>query len=347
MMNWMLIIVAVLLVMSAVVFGVIKKRIKMTYWLRIVAVGGLVLVLCGSLLSRVGIAEEQDASNRDVIFLTDFTYSMNALDGRDGDSRLQNMRDDILSVAKINQGARYGISSIDTAPNTYLPMTNTYSDLDVAIQTVESADEYSSHGSVWPKISEAMDRLRSYIHNLRKIDNGREIMVVVMSDFEIAQGSDDSLSKIQKAAGALATEVGGAVVIGYGGDAETDMPSINYDYEKNEYNIDTSQSFSGQSGDNPDYRVMLTARNQNNGREIASALGGVYVSAEKTGEIDVAVRDQAKKAYQNQQKSSQTMQLRQGMLYVVPAAVLFAWIALVEIGQMYGAVRMLGRRSND
>lgn len=161
-----------------------------------------------------------------------------------------------------------------------------------------------------------------------------------MSDYEIAKDSDETVGKIVDAAASLKSKVGGAVVIGYGRNTPIYMPTVSVDWLTGKETVDTGTAFSGLVGESGEYSQPKTARNESNARQIAEAVGGMYVASENTSNIDESVRMQAKEAYEKNLQSDENKQVHQGLFYSAPAAVLLVWLCAVEIGKNYGALNV-------
>lgn len=337
-MNVILLVVNSVALVLLIALGVYKKLYVYNYFRRIVAVLVFMCLVMALSFVTIGADEEQSVANRDIIFVPDFTYSMNALDDRGGKSRLDVMQEDILAIGKNNAGARYGIFPIDINPSIYMPMTTTYSDLEIAVKTITPPYDYVSRGTVWPQLSVTLQRLSEYIDKLKKYDKSREVLVVVMSDYEIAKGSDEKSDKIIEAASDLKGRICGAVVVGYGRDNPVNMPTVDWDWGTNKQTVDKSRPFAGPMGKSGDYEEPKTARDESNARKIAESMGGIYVASENTSNIDEAVRTEAKQAYKNNLKSDQSKKVHQGMFYLLPAAVFVVWLCVVEVGKNYSVL---------
>jgi hypothetical protein len=253
---------------------------------------------------------------------------MNAKDGRNNSARLDNAKEDMITIANANAGARFGIISLDTKPQVYMPMTTSFADLDVATKTLITKDQYTSRTDA-PELSKLLTTATDYINKSKKVDSSREVIVVMLSDGEITSQDEDA-TKVLAAAQELQKVAKGGVFIGYGSDAGSNMPVINYVYSTNSY-ITKSETIKDYV--NNKYGDVITKRDQQLMKDVSKQMKGNYVAAENTGDIDTALRAANKTAYAAQQSSAQGASIRQSIAYVPVALLFFGWLVVVELAQ--------------
>lgn len=84
MMNFILFTICGLAFTTTIAWGVLGKKIGVLYWRRIATVFGFIFLISLFSILPIGVSENQNAGNRDILFLVDASYSMNAKDGRKG-----------------------------------------------------------------------------------------------------------------------------------------------------------------------------------------------------------------------------------------------------------------------
>lgn len=320
----------ILITVLWVMFGKLSHKFHFLYWRRVFVVFLLIVVMVASSYAPIGVREVQDISNRDFLFLTDITYSMNAKDSRDGKPRLEVAKEDILKIAQDNIGARYGISTIDISPGTYLPMTSSLADLEVASQTLFTKSYLTSRQKS-PSFKESLEKINKYLEENKKVDASREVVLIVLTDAEISNKSEkeeDVLAELQK----TRKLIGGSMVIAYGSDGGATMPVIDYNYISRERSEETG-SYSEAFGELPDggQGIITTKRDQEFGRRIAKTLNGSYVASENVGEIQNTIAKESRQAFVKKTQSADSQAIRQSILYTAFALILLLWLSFIEI----------------
>ncbi len=341
-MNIVIIIALVLVLALVAGLGALarfKHLSQAFYWRRVVVLAGLVLmgVLAG-LLPLNQPDSSQTVSNSDIIFMVDTTYSMNALDGRDGDTRLADIQHDITKLADALGGSRIGIVTYDHNASLYLPLTTTTSDIKNSVQTIFTADYYGARDE--PSMAGAFTTVKNYIESVKKNDVTRQRVLVFMTDGELT-GKSDTADKVSAAAKALAPLVNAAVVVGYGTSAGGKMPLIVPNFEDLSKLVRKSDQFAEDySGDT--FGPVISHRDEQMLRTLAQNLNGQYVPSQDANLSQTVVN--ARQSAANAQISAPESQaLRQNVLHVPIALAIVAWIFLFEILGLRGLREFVAR----
>ncbi len=306
-----------------------RKRLKLLHWRKlIVLIASIVAMLLFSFIPSPFYSTGDEISNRDILFVVDLTYSMNAEDSHDGLSRIEAVKKDIVSIAERSQGSRYAIFTFDSKSETYLPFTSTLSDLSVASQTLFTKDYYGSQTVM--KMSDALTNAAKYLRDSSQVDKTRQKMMVLMSDFELTN-KQESIGETVTTAKKIKADVGGATLIGYGADGGSSMPRIQFDFKTKSLVRDEFTDTVKDIDENGNYGDVKTKRVQENGRQLATALNGKYLASENSGELDAAIKASASTALNRQLKTPESRALRQNNLYVFVAFGILVWLIVTEI----------------
>ena len=331
----------VLLLLLVVMSALKPTRLKQLHWRKLIIIFIWLAAMLGSSYIPSPFYNNGDqVDNRDILFLVDVTYSMNALDGRDKKSRLDDAKKDIVTISQRSPGSRVGIITFDSTSDVYLPLTATASDIEVAANTISTRTYYASQKVM--KLSDAMKATGSYIRSSSEIDKTRQKMLIVLSDFELTN-KQEKIDETVKAATELKKTVGGAVLIGYGNNTAVKMPVVEYDYTTGE-TIKNDDYFASGEKDDGSYGDFFTLRSEDNAKQLTKALDGTYVAGENTGEIDSAVNTSAKAALKRQSGTSESRALRQNNLYIFGALGLLVWLTLTEILALPGINKLIAHK---
>lgn len=324
------IIITTLAVLAAAAVAAVGWRMRLTgqlYWRRIFAVTSFIALACvlGVIpLFRQNV-DSEIAANTDVVFLVDTSYSMNALDGRDGDSRLTDIQHDIARFAEELEGSRIGMIVYDTSARIYLPLTTTSYDITSSLETLSTSDYFRSYGDT--SLAGALETTKSYFEKLQETDATRNKVLVVMTDGELT-GREDTAAKVQDAARALRPLVDSALVIGYGTAQGGALPIIETDYSDGTLRRTDETAYEAFDGR---YQEIISKRDENLMRDLAASLGGRYLpSQDATGNAN-SIIDARAEAASRQASSPENRALRQNMLHVPAALLIIAWLAAFEI----------------
>lgn len=317
---------AVLVLSVVLVVGWRFKLTTRTYWRRLVVVVGLLVLGVGvGWLPIVRADATQVVTNTDVIFLVDTTYSMNALDGHDGNFRLADVRQDIKTFSEKLAGSRIGIITYDSAPTIYLPLTATTSDVAIAADTIQTKQYIeSSHD---PNLTKALEDTKVYLDEAAKVDSTRQRLLVVMTDGELT-GTTDTPEKVTAAAQKMASSVNATVVLGYGTDAGAKLPYLvnNFDtFGQERLNLGITQF------ENNTFSPVLSKRDQNFLRKLADSFNGTYIDAAQSGDALTALTQGRQIAADRQAAQPQNRAVLQNILHVPVALLIAVFLVLSEI----------------
>lgn len=330
-MNWFTLLtcgLAVGLIVSLLVIGHRLHLNNKPYWRRPIIVAGLVLIgIVAGLLPLKTLDPNQLTTDSDVIFLVDTTYSMHALDGRDNDTRLSDVKHDLRTFAQNLQGSRLGIITYEKTASIYLPLTTTYSDLDTAADTLNGGAYLFSRND--PSLTGALDFTKAYLQKVRAADVTRHQVVILMTDGELT-GQTDSANSVKAAAERLAAVADATVIIGYGTNAGAKMPEIEMSFTGNGALTRKPNRFA-KALINGKFDDVISKRNEDQLRAVASSLRGTYVPAQDLGQVTTTVVNARKQAAAKQAASPESQAIRQNLLHIPIAIIILAWLFVTEI----------------
>lgn len=318
---------AILLVAGLMLVGWRLRLTGRLYWRRVCIVACLLAI--GILLGVVPLKQNtasRVATNTDVIFIVDTTYSMNALDGRDGDTRLEDVKRDIKNFAEALGGSRVGIIAYDSAARIYLPLTTTVYDINSAVDTLNTPVYYYATGN--PSLTNALETAKTYLDRLAETDATRSRVLVVMSDGELT-GRTDTAASVDRAANNLADAADATLVIGYGTNAGGKLLAVTADIETGKLIRNDDRPMYGLVDGK--YEEVISRRDETQLRALATNSGGSYVAAQ-----DVAANPGPLLAARNagadkQAASPENRALQQNILHVPVALAIIAWLVAFEI----------------
>lgn len=298
------------------------------YWRRPIIVAALVFIgTIAGLLPLKALDPNQLTTDSDVIFLVDTTYSMNALDGRDGDTRLGDVKHDLRTFAQSLQGSRFGVITYEKVASIYLPLTTTYSDLDTAADTLDGGSYLFSTGD--PSLTGALDFTKDYLQKVHEADVTRHQVVVLMTDGELT-GATDSADSVKAAAERLATVADAVVVVGYGTNAGGKMPEIRMSFSGDGALIREPNRFA-KSLSNGKFDDVISKRDENQLRALAGSMRGVYIPAQDKNQASAAIIEARRQAAARQAASPESQALRQNLLHIPIALVILLWLFITEV----------------
>lgn len=340
-MNWLLIVACVLaagLVTGLVLVGRRLHLNQKPYWRRPIIVAALVLVgTLAGLLPLKTLDPNQLSIDSDVVFIVDTTYSMHALDGRDGDTRLNDLKHDLRTFAQKLQGSRFGVIAYEKNASIYLPLTTTYSDLDTAADTLDGGAYIFSTND--PSLTGALDFTQKYLEKVQASDVTRHQVVVLMTDGELT-GKTDSAESVKTAAERLASVADAAVVVGYGTNAGGKMPDIRMSLNGNGALTRAPNRFA-EALVGGKFGPVISKRDENQLRTLATALNGTYIPAQELDQATNAIVNARQQAAAKQAASPESQALRQNLLHVPMAIIILAWLFVTEVMGLYRIRRFI------
>ncbi len=326
MIMWIVCGLAVVVLGAIIAMGVLWKVTNQLYWRRVVLTAVLVVVgVTIGLLPVGGDNSDQVVSNTDVVFLVDTTYSMNARDGRSGNTRLSDVQQDIQTFAKALGGSRVGIMTFDTTPTIYLPLTATVADITIATTTLSTPGYYDARND--PKFTEAFGAAKKYFEDSEKVDATRNRVLVVMTDGELT-GKSDTQAGLLAAAAALKPVIDASLVIGYGSDAGAPMHIINADLETGKLE-DSGRNV--QDYINNRFGDVISKRDEPTLQAVAGSLGGTYVPEQNVGDSTTALINARQTGATHAQNSPESRAVQQNILHVPVAIIILAWLFVMEV----------------
>lgn len=330
-MSWFILAVCVLAIALVAGLIFIGRRWRLNtkpYWRRVIIVAGLLLmgVLAG-LLPFKPLDPGQLTTDSDIIFLVDTTYSMNALDGRDGDTRLNDIQNDLRTLAQSLGGSRFGMIIYERTSTIYLPLTTTYSDIDTAADTL-SAGAYI-YATTDPSLTGALESTKTYLQKVQEADITRHQVIVLMTDGELT-GKTDTADSVKAAAEQLSTVTDAALIIGYGTANGAKMPDIRMSVSGDGALIRAPGRFA-QGLVNGRFTDVVSRRDETQLRALATALKGTYVPAQEKSQALTALTNARQQAAARKAASPESLALRQNLFHVPFAILIIGWLVVTEI----------------
>ena len=158
-----------------------------------------------------------EAKNVDVLFVVDGTISMWAKDGRNGSTRIDQVRSDCRMIMEELPGASYGLVRFNNTSMVMSPYTQDTEAVEDALDLIFPPDRDYAKGSSLNTAYEDMEKMLKR----SRTKKGRMTVVFFMSDGEITDGSE--LTSFQP----LAELTDGGAVLGYGTEKGATM-SVGY-----------------------------------------------------------------------------------------------------------------------
>jgi len=319
------------MLISSWLYGRHKKWQHHFFWRRIM-VFWLILLSCALVAVaplRVS-SQNNDVTNRDIIFLVDMTMSVNATDGRGGSetTRIENMRQDMQSIIEANLGATMGIVTFSDKVDIYMPLTSSSNDVSKAAQQLYTPTYLYGLSKVAP-YQTVFEETAKYLQEQYKTDPTRERVVVMMSDFEIFNQQEPEQ---QAAAGsqALSNTGAGFVPLIYGQDQPARMLNLyfNFDEYRHEYQRNAPDF---EKYWHSDYKIVFSTANFKLAEDIARVNGSNSVRANETQDFTEAITRAIRKSAKSARATVQSQALAQNIFYVVPAAIGVYWLVTSEI----------------
>ena len=325
-----ILIIQAVIVVVTVLFGWRAKLFKALHWRRIFIVQLCVLLLISISQIPVSLKDQAaDASNLDLMFLVDNTYSMNAFDGADGKSRMDTAKADIQAIVDKAQGARVGIMSFDYKTHIYLPLTNSGNDLTVALATLHPQDTFDSTSVM--KTSDAVAEFNTYVSAIKQKEPTRSRIAIMLSDFELT-AKNDSDTAVHDEVTKLATTING-FSIGLGSSTPVQLPSMETNYETYKYEeVKYDGRDPGVTGQDAsgNYGPVKSTANPDLGKNVGAALGGGNAQNNDTATIDSLLTKSSTAAVKRTAQSPELKQLNQSYFYAIWAALFFLLLATLE-----------------
>ncbi len=316
--------VIVVLVLIVLIVGVSWRLKAINYQGTRITLMLLIIVLFSSLLAQIpgnGLGEKAQR-NVDIIFLVDTTYSMNARDGRDGSSRLDNVREDINKITA-SVGGSVGIVNVGSSPYVYLPLTDNQTDVKLAVDTLITPGAYDNRpGS---KFAKGLDAAANYVSESLRLNPGRKKIIVFMSDGE-RRGDEDTDTAIKAGIEKLKSNTASSLVIGYGKPTMTELPVVDFDSETGsikqyDYSIN-NPSTGGTAGSKRDDAFL---------GQVAQQLGGNFILADNKQQIEAEIMNDISDTLVRESGSMMETNKQANLLYIVPVMVGLVLLVLTEL----------------
>ena len=253
---WLIIIILV----SLIVYVAIKVRgIKLVIRILMIV---LVFLICIRIQIPNGYST-QESSNIDLIFVVDNTISMQAVDGRNNDKRIDNVKKDIEYIVDTLPVANYSLITFFYDAEIKIPLTYDKNSFMVSVRNLKEPTMFYARGS---NITMFKDPLEQVLKSSAKRD-ARERVVFIMSDGE--NNNDEKKYDLSN----LSKYIDNGAVLGYGTTKGATMEVQSYYYGSYETVLDG-------------YKEAISKLDENNLKEIARDLGIDYIYMDSTAKID-------------------------------------------------------------
>lgn len=253
---WLLIIILVPLT----VYVCIKLRgIKLVIRLSMII---LMFLICIRIQIPNGYST-MESSNLDLIFVVDNTISMQAVDGRNKDRRIDNVKKDIEYIVDNLPLANYSLITFFYEGEIKIPLTYDKNSFMVAVRNLKEPSMFYARGS---NITMFKNPLEQVLKSSTKRD-ARERVVFIMSDGE--NNNEDKNYDLSD----LSKYIDNGAVLGYG--TTKGAPMEVQDYYYGNYNTVMDGN-----------KVAISKLDENNLKEIATDLGIDYIYMNDISKID-------------------------------------------------------------
>ena len=265
---WLISIICVLMIVFILKYN--KRNILRVLMVILIFIINLRIMIPGN-------GSENLSRDLDVLFVIDSTISMNALDYRNGETRLSGVKKDCKYIIDELEGSRFSVISFDNNAKILIPFTyDTNITLD-SINLITPVTELYARGSSLNIPLDAMkDVLKSEIN-----DDKRSKIVFFISDGEITDESKlKSFTELSK-------YISGGAVLGYG------TQKGGYMKYKNKYSDEEKYlMYYSSSG----YGKAVSKIDETNLKKISRDLKIDYIRMDKQNNIDSKLNEMKNKA---------------------------------------------------
>lgn len=284
---WIVITLAALLA-AALVFCLIKKSFRTKQNFRLIAILFLGVLMLARPQFPGGKVETRD-NNIDVYFAVDTTGSMVGKDMKDNKRRLEQAKEDIITIAKQIPGARYTVFAQSAVSYQATPLL---SDLDALQNAADGLFYPITNASSGTSLSDLLDLVTDKAtENKEKYDRPR--IFFFLSDGEESDGSKTSIPKN------LGDAFTAGVVIGYGTTSGATVATIKQNYcykdpECEEYTINDDDPVREYGRDSSGYKKSsdhISKLDEDNLENIADATKAKYYTRNDISDLESITKD--------------------------------------------------------
>lgn len=256
-----------LMAILCVVMLIMKRRCRWAFVRQIIIVILVFAINLRPMLPGKTYKTGRQVRDVNVLFVVDDTISMLALDGRDGEARLEDVKKDCSYIIDSLGDANYSVLSFNNTPIISSPFTSDSGHIKNCIEALYPIEDFYARGSSLNTPKEMMKEILSSAES----KYGRKTIVFFISDGEI---TDDS---ILGSYSDLKDYVGGGAVLGYGTTEGAAMKIKNTYDDTYEYVQDKS--------DYP-YKNAISKLDEENLKQLSGDLGIDYVHMDSSKSVD-------------------------------------------------------------
>lgn len=298
----------------------------------------LTAILCSGLLALLpgqGLGEKA-LRNVDVIFMVDATYSMNALDGRGGASRLANAKEDIKKITS-SVGGSIAIVHIGQQPYVYLPLTDSRPDIDLAVDSLITPGAYDNRGG--SEFAAGFETAAAYVNRSQQLNPDRKKILVFMTDGE-RRGQSDTDASIAGGIQKLKPLLASSLVVGYGEQEAVSLPVVDIDP-----NTGTLKQYNFTITDPLTERTAATKRDDVSLKQLSTELNAELVMATNQSAIESEIAGRLAGSLVSESGRLVETNRQANPAYLLPIATALFLVILVEFGGL--RVPLLSERREE
>ena len=245
----------------------------------------------------------------DVLFVIDNTISMNALDYKEGKTRLSGVKEDCKYIIDELNGSRFSVISFDNNTRVLTPFTYDSNITKEAIEIINPIDELYAKGT---SIDLPIETIIASLNNSKKKNNNNRIIFFI-SDGENTNNSDiKSFKKIAK-------YISNGAVLGYGTKKGAYMINNNK-YKTDAYIMDYTSL---------NYGKAISKIDENNLKKIANDINIDYIHMNSSNDIKSKIKEIKMKTNSSLENNDKAAYEDIYYIFVIPLFILLL-IELIE-----------------
>ncbi len=243
-------------------------------------------------------------NNLDVLFVIDKTISMNAEDGYQNKTRLENAKSTCYKIIEELSGARFSVITFANTSSILTPFVKDASLAKDSIDTIKVMEELYAQGS---SLNTPIEVTQNVLKSATKKE-GRKRIIFFISDGEITNKSKlESFASLQQ-------YIDGGAVLGYGTEQGGKMKAWNSFEEGEEYLKYYDENYR--------YVDAISVIDEQNLSQIASDLKIPYIHVESDSSVDKTIEQIKKQATSNLSEEEKKGYDDIYFLFMIPMAIL-------------------------
>lgn len=293
-----------LMAIICIVALVIRRRNKFAYIRQVCMIVLLFLVNLRIMIPNSDVPVLDKELNAYVIFVVDDTISILAQDGRDGGTRLDDVKMDCERIVDELNGARFSVITFNNATNISCPFTNNSNHVKSVINSIYPISSYNAKGT---SLNTPIDVMKTMID--RAEDKDGKVIVFFISDGEVTNGEEvTSFAELSK-------DIMNGLVLGYGTSKGAKMEIEDYDY-----GLVTKQTVKDYSS--VPYQDAISKMDEDNLKKIASDLEIQYVNMTNDSDISSEIQSIRKSLDEKNKEGTRKGYGETYFLFVIPFVLL-------------------------